>query len=79
MLREFMDSRTAEEKREISIRYLPFRTVGSQEESLVIFAIISLSWEEAWMQMALFIVPKFLTADQKQCWYLLSKVQQRNY
>ena len=30
---------------------------------------------KAWLQMCLFVLPRYLTPDQTKCWFLLAKVE----
>lgn len=78
MLRSFMDKRSPAEKKEILARILSFSYSGF---TCRITGNISCHYRsfvgrdfKAWMQMVLFIVPSYLSANQTKCWYLLSKV-----
>ena len=71
-----MDSRNAEQKREISTKVACFPYCGFKETGNIRYYKSFIGRDfKAFMQMSLFIVPKYLTDSETKCWYLLSKVK----
>ena len=73
-----MDSRNAEQKREISTKVACFPYCGFKERitgNIRYYKSFIGRDFKAFMQMSLFIVPKYLTDSETKCWYLLSKVK----
>lgn len=80
MLRSFMDKCGAAEKKEILARISSFSYSGftCRITGNICYHYRSFVGRDfkAWIQMALFIIPSYLSANETKCWYLLSKVTQ---
>ena len=78
MLREFMDSLTVAQRKEILARVSAFPNCGftTRITGNICYYFKSFVGRDfkSWMQMAIFIVSPYLSESQTKCWYLLSKV-----
>uniref|UniRef100_A0A1X7UZ35 Uncharacterized protein n=1 Tax=Amphimedon queenslandica TaxID=400682 RepID=A0A1X7UZ35_AMPQE len=77
MVREFMDHRSAKEKKEIMARIKAFSTCGMNcriSSSISYFKSFVGRDFKALMQMALFVLHPYFTVSEKKCWFLLAKV-----
>ena len=77
MLRSFMDSRTASEKRLIGtmVKHFSYCGFSCRVTGNVRYYKSFVGRDfKAFMQMAMFIVPTYLQEDEQKCWFLLSKV-----
>ena len=78
MLRSFMDHRTSAEKKEVLARINSFSmsVLSCRITGNICYHYKSFVGRDfkAWMQMAIFIVPAYLSDCEKDCWFLLSKV-----
>ena len=73
-----MSERTASDKREIHARMtaFPFCGFSNKLSSKFCYYYKSLVGRDikSFMQMAIFIIPSYLSIPKKQCWLWLSKV-----
>ena len=78
MLREFMDKRSAAEKEEVLARVVAFPYCGFSSRITSNIRNYYRSFVgrdfKAFLQMALFIVPLFISEEETKCWFLLSNV-----
>ena len=83
MLRTFMSSLTIVQRKEIVARILAFCYCGF---SVRVTGNIAYHYKsfigrdfKAWMQMALFIIPPYVSDNEQACWFALAKVYHIHY
>ena len=77
MLREFMEHRTPQQKKEIMARIRAFPTCAMTcrvSSNISYFKSFIGRDFKAIMQMALFVLKPYFTEPEEHCWFLLSKV-----
>lgn len=82
MLREFMEHRSSKEKKEIlaRVKSFPYCGFSTRITGNICYYYKSFVGRDfkAWMQMALFIIPLYLSDSEKNCWFQLSKMNTRS-
>lgn len=77
MLREFMSHRSSQEKKDIQAKIVSFPSSGFTVRvtgHISYFKSFVGRDFKALMQMALFIIPQYLTESEKKCWLQLAQV-----
>ena len=79
MIRSFMDHRSTKQKKEILaiLAAFPYSGFSTRITGNICYHYKLFVGRDfkAFMQMALFIIDRYLSDDQRRCWLLLSKVR----
>ena len=80
MLRAFMGRRSSQEKKEIlaKVKAFPYSGFTTRINGNICYYYKSFVGRDfkSFLQMALFIVPAYLTNSEKQCWFQLAQVSE---